>query len=195
MTVACIIQRISLSLYLSSLFSQKTFWGTSVRLLLRQERLLADPIFADVALVSQEGQELWAHRALLAAASPVFHRMFESGMVETQESRVKISAPKEVLNSFVSHIYSGSFDPNMDAQAMIELAHMYDLQDLAAFCGELLVDNLAPANVSQCARKIGRLRGDGQDVFEQIWERMTNRIESDPVLVRALLEGHVHDAS
>ena len=159
-----------------------------------QERLLADPLFADVALVSQEGEELWAHQALLAAASPVFHRMFSSQMVEAREKRVKISAPKEVLKSFLSHVYTGHFDPNMDAQAMIELAHMYDLQDLAAFCGELLVDNLAPANVSQCARKIGRLRGDGHDIFEQIWERMTNRIESDPVLVRALLEGHVHNA-
>ena len=94
----------------------------------------------------------------------------------------------------------------------------YDLQDLAAFCGEVLVDNLAPANVSQCAKKIGRLRnscGSGSpvegymtgpsagqtchvspasgDVFEQIWCRMTQRIEQDPVLVRALLEGHAHE--
>ena len=80
------------------------------------------------------------------------------------------------------------------------------------------MDNLAPANVSQCAKKIGRLRNScggvmvegymtpsaGQashvnipnqsgDVFEQIWCRMTQRIEQDPVLVRALLEGHVHE--
>ena len=105
------------------------------------------------------------------------------------------------------------------------LLHLrYDLQDLAAFCGEVLVDNLAPANVSQCAKKIGRLRnscGSGGpaspveggymtgpsagvstshvtspasgDVFEQIWCRMTQRIEQDPVLVRALLEGHAHE--
>lgn len=31
------------------------------------------------------------------------------------------------------------------------------------------------------------------DVFEQIWCRMTQRIEQDPVLVRALLEGHAHE--
>lgn len=82
------------------------------------------------------------------------------------------------------------------------------------------MDNLAPANVSQCAKKIGRLRnscGSGGppvegymtgpsagvstshvspasgDVFEQIWCRMTQRIEQDPVLVRALLEGHAHE--
>ena len=166
------------------------------------ERLLQTSSFSDVRIVCGDGKVLEAHKALLAAASPVFNRMFESGMLETRENSVSIPAPKEVVASLLRHVYTGVFDPNIDAAAMMELAHMYDLQDLAVFCGEVLVDNLAPANVSQCAKKIGRLRShDGygsvasDDVFEQIWSRMTARIEQDPVLVRALLEGHVSERS
>ena len=106
---------------------------------------------------------LEAHKALLAASSPVFNRMFESGMLETKENSVSIPAPKEVVANLLRHVYTGVFDPNIDAAAMIELAHMYDLQDLAVFCGEVFVDNLAPANVSQCAKKIGPLRNNPHD--------------------------------
>lgn len=177
------------------------------------EHLLQTPLFSDVQVVCSDGCVLHSHKALLAASSSVFCRMFESGMLESKESRVSIPAPREVVSGFLQHIYTGVFDPNVDAAALIELAHMYDLQDLAQFCGEVLVDNLAPANVSQCARKIGRLRGNGngqdfvgysgspggsveshsEDVFEQIWRRLSDRIERDPGLVRALLEGHVHE--
>lgn len=156
------------------------------------ERLLQTPCFSDVRVVCADGSVLEAHKALLAASSPVFNRMFESGMLEAKENSVSIPAPKEVVVSLLRHVYTGVFDPNIDAAAMIELAHMYDLQDLAVFCGEVLVDNLAPANVSQCAKKIGRLRNSphdcgytsvgsvqlpSNDVFEQIWSRMTLRIE------------------
>lgn len=167
-------------------------------------------MFSDLRVLCADGSALEAHKALLAAASPVFCCMFQSGMLEAKESSVSIPAPREVVASLLRHVYTGVFDPNIDASAMIELAHMYDLQDLAVFCGEVLVDNLAPANVSQCAKKLGRLRNSGSthdsdgyagsaqgqshDVFEQIWSRMTARIEQDPVLVRALLEGHVHES-
>eukprot|EP00438_Fugacium_kawagutii_P035121 Skav218761 [mRNA] locus=scaffold1372:157153:159708:- [translate_table: standard] len=174
--------------------------------------LLQRPMFSDLRVLCADGSALEAHKALLAAASPVFCCMFQSGMLEAKESSVSIPAPREVVVSLLRHVYTGIFDPNIDASAMIELAHMYDLQDLAVFCGEVLVDNLAPANVSQCAKKLGRLRNSGNthdsgydgyagsaqgqshDVFEQIWSRMTARIEQDPVLVRALLEGHVHES-
>mmetsp|Transcript_24453 Transcript_24453/g.56698 ORF Transcript_24453/g.56698 Transcript_24453/m.56698 type:complete len:364 (+) Transcript_24453:71-1162(+) len=179
------------------------------------ESLLHSPLFSDVRIICCDDSVLHAHKALLAASSPVFSRMFDSGMLESRENSVRIPAPKEVVSGFLQHIYTGVFDPNVDAAAMIELAHMYDLQDLAQFCGEVLVDNLAPANVSQCARKIGRLRSNcpqdftgysgspaahsassdsqSDDVFEQIWKRLSDRIERDPGLVRALLEGHVHE--
>ncbi|CAJ1342309.1 unnamed protein product [Effrenium voratum] len=162
------------------------------------ERLLQNSIFTDVTILCADGT-VEAHKALLAASSPVFYRMFESGMLESRDGRVNIDAPKEVVSSLLRHVYTGAFDPNIDAAAMIELAHMYDLQDLAAFCGEILVDNVAPANVSQCAEKIRRLRStsasnaETDDIFEQIWQRLMARIQQDPVLMRAVLESHNHE--
>ena len=85
------------------------------------ERLLQTPCFSDVRVVCVDGSVLEAHKALLPASSPVFNRMFESGMLETKENSVSIPAPKEVVAS-LQHVYTGVFDPNIDA-AMIELAH------------------------------------------------------------------------
>lgn len=108
------------------------------------ERLLRTPCFSDVRVVCADGSVLDAHKALLAASSPVFNRMFESGMVETKENSVSIPAPKEVVFSLLKHVYTGVFDPNIDAAAMIELAHMYDLQDLAVFLRGSLGGQLGP---------------------------------------------------
>ena len=82
--------------------------------------------------------------------------MFESGMLEAKGNSVSIPAPKEVVFSLLRHVCTGVFEPNIDAAAIIELAHVYDPQDSAVFLREVLVDNLAPANVSQSAKKIGR---------------------------------------
>ena len=80
--------------------------------------------FSDVTMICADGSKLEAHKALLAASSPVFYRMFDSGMLEAKENSVTIPAPREVVSSLLRHVYTGVFDPNIDAAAMIELAHM-----------------------------------------------------------------------
>mmetsp|Transcript_51565 Transcript_51565/g.131118 ORF Transcript_51565/g.131118 Transcript_51565/m.131118 type:complete len:362 (-) Transcript_51565:355-1440(-) len=165
------------------------------------EKLLNSIAFSDVKLACLGGEALDAHRCMLAAASPVFETMLRSGMREATELRVEIRASKPVVADFLRHIYTGEFDEHIQAAPMLELAHFYELSDYAAFCGELLVKNLAPATISETTRAISRLRSlvasrarsklsQDANVFDDLWCKLSERVESDPQLVRALLESH-----
>jgi len=177
------------------------------------ESLLGDAHFADAQLVCADGAVLDVHRAVLAAASPVFRAMFQSGMREAHERRADVPASRAVATGLLRHVYTGEFDAEIDASATVELAHLYGLEDLAAFCCDLLVADVAPATVSECTRKIGRLRtlrtvtaaaagesaagaegavacGGSQGLIDQTWKRLSDRVAADPALVQALLESH-----
>ena len=71
------------------------------------ETLLAGGKFADVTLVV-EGQELKAHKAILAARSPIFAEMFAN---DEQKSRVIIDdVSLEVFKELLYYIYTAKTD-------------------------------------------------------------------------------------
>lgn len=71
------------------------------------EKLLTNGTFSDTVLVV-DGREFYAHKAILAARSPVFSAMFEHEMTESRKGRVEISdIDPDVFNEMLKFIYTG----------------------------------------------------------------------------------------
>lgn len=72
--------------------------------------------FSDVSL-AVNGHEFQAHKAILAARSPVFAAMFEHEMEERKQNRVAITdVDDEVLKEMLRFIYTGKA-PNLEKMA------------------------------------------------------------------------------
>lgn len=76
------------------------------------------------------GQEFQAHKAILAARSPVFSAMFEHEMEESKKNRVEINdVEPEVFKEMMCFIYTGKA-PNLDKMAddLLAAADKYALE-------------------------------------------------------------------
>ncbi|VDD76258.1 unnamed protein product [Mesocestoides corti] len=99
--------------------------------------------------VSSDGfvlRQFKAHKAILAARSPVFAAMFEHGMTESRANRVHITdVEPDTLAEVLRFIYTGQvvgLDNPVTAQELLAAADKYQLERLKAMCEEELVENL-----------------------------------------------------
>nr|CDS24579.1 protein roadkill [Echinococcus granulosus] len=87
-----------------------------------------------------------AHKAILAARSPVFAAMFEHGMAESRANRVHITdVEPDILGEVLRFIYTGrvvGLDNPVIAQELLAAADKYQLERLKAMCEEELVEHL-----------------------------------------------------
>ncbi|KAJ8414228.1 hypothetical protein AAFF_G00050980 [Aldrovandia affinis] len=91
------------------------------------------------------GQEFQAHKAILAARSPVFSAMFEHEMEESKKNRVEINdVEPEVFKEMMCFIYTGKA-PNLDKMAddLLAAADKYALERLKVMCEDALCTSLA----------------------------------------------------
>lgn len=105
--------------------------------------------FTDVTL-DVEGQEFLAHRAILAARSPVFAAMFEHAMEERKNGRVEIKdLTQDVFSEILKFMYTGN-SPNVDrmANALLSAADKYQLERLKLMCEDALCQNLTVENAA-----------------------------------------------
>ncbi|XP_028640756.1 TD and POZ domain-containing protein 3-like [Grammomys surdaster] len=98
------------------------------------------------------GQEFRAHKAILAAHSPVFRAMFEHEMKEKLTNRVEIQdLDPEVFKEMMGFIYTGKV-PHFHSYSMttgvLAAADRYGLEDLMAMCEDALCRNLSVLNVT-----------------------------------------------
>ena len=106
------------------------------------------PSHSDVSLCLQ-GTEFHAHKAILAARSPVFNAMFGHEMEETRQNRVDIpDVDEETMREVLRFIYTGN-TPNLEGMAdtLLAAADKYQLERLKVLCEESLVAGLATDNV------------------------------------------------
>ncbi|XP_053313053.1 speckle-type POZ protein-like [Spea bombifrons] len=97
------------------------------------------------------GQEFKAHKAILAARSPVFGAMFEHEMVERIKNRVEIiDVEPDVFKEMMCFIYTGKA-PNLDKMAddLLAAADKYALERLKVMCEEALCSNLSVENAAE----------------------------------------------
>lgn len=106
--------------------------------------------FSDVIL-SVKGKEFYAHKAILAARSPVFAAMFEHDMEEKKQNRVDITdMDAEVLKEMLRFIYTGKA-PNLEnmSDELLAAADKYVLERLKVMCEEELCQSLSVDSVSE----------------------------------------------
>ncbi|KAM9472415.1 speckle-type POZ protein isoform 1-T2 [Salvelinus alpinus] len=97
------------------------------------------------------GQEFQAHKAILAARSPVFSAMFEHEMEESKKNRVEINdVEPEVFKEMMCFIYTGKA-PNLDKMAddLLAAADKYALERLKVMCEDALCTSLSVENTAE----------------------------------------------
>ncbi|CAB0045128.1 unnamed protein product [Trichogramma brassicae] len=105
--------------------------------------------FSDVTLIVC-GKEFQAHKAILAARSPVFSAMFEHEMEERKQNRADISdVEQDVFREMLRFIYTGKA-PNLEKMAddLLAAADKYALDRLKVMCEEALCSSLAIDNAA-----------------------------------------------
>nr|GEU35010.1 hypothetical protein [Tanacetum cinerariifolium] len=112
-------------------------------------KMLSESIHTDITICASNGT-IEAHRAVLAARSPVFHSMFSHDLKEKEMSAINISDMTiEACQAFLSYIYT-----NIEHQDFIKhrldllrAADKYDVLDLQEACEESLMEDIDTKNV------------------------------------------------
>uniref|UniRef100_A0A8C6SWV6 Speckle type BTB/POZ protein n=1 Tax=Neogobius melanostomus TaxID=47308 RepID=A0A8C6SWV6_9GOBI len=95
--------------------------------------------------------EFQAHKAILAARSPVFSAMFEHEMEESKKNRVEINdVEPEVFKEMMCFIYTDKA-PNLDKMAddLLAAADKYALERLKVMCEDALCTSLSVENAAE----------------------------------------------
>ncbi|XP_076882567.1 BTB/POZ domain-containing protein At1g55760-like [Bidens hawaiensis] len=112
-------------------------------------RMLSESIHTDIIIHASDGI-IEAHRAVLAARSPVFHSMFSHDLKEKELSTINIpdmsiKACEAFLNSLYGNIKSNDFvNHRLD---LLRAADKYEVLDLKEACHESLVEDIDTNNV------------------------------------------------
>ena len=109
--------------------------------------LVNDDEFSDVTFVI-EGQQVYAHRAILAARCEPFGAMLRSGMRESVEGVIPIpNVRRSVFLLMLEYIYCDTVKvPLEDAIELYICADLYDLERLRDMCCNVVRRNLSPEN-------------------------------------------------
>ncbi|URE18352.1 hypothetical protein MUK42_12616 [Musa troglodytarum] len=113
-------------------------------------QMLAEGIHTDITINAAADGSIGAHRAVLAARSPVFRSMFSHDLREKELSTVDISDMSfEACQAFLKYIY-GNFQPEEFLRhrvALLGAADKYDIADLKEACHESLLEDIDAMNV------------------------------------------------
>ncbi|XAR56831.1 hypothetical protein NMG60_11037451 [Bertholletia excelsa] len=112
-------------------------------------RMLSDSIHTDIVINASDGS-IGAHRAVLAARSPVFRSMFSYDLREKELSTINISDMSiEACQAFLNYIY-GSIQHEQFLNhrlALLQAADKYDVSDLKDACHDSLLEDIDTKNV------------------------------------------------
>ncbi|KAK4767777.1 hypothetical protein SAY87_002918 [Trapa incisa] len=112
-------------------------------------RMLTEGILTDVVINACDGT-ISAHRAVLAARSPVFRGMFSHDLKEKELSAIDISDMSiKVCQAFLTYIYGNIRNADFLAHRLelLHAADKYDISDLKDACHQSLVEDIDTTNV------------------------------------------------
>lgn len=111
--------------------------------------MLTESIHADVTINTTDGV-LKAHKAVLAACSPVFESMFAHDLKEKESSTVDIGDMcQESCSALLGFMY-GSIEQERfwkHRVALLAAANKYGMADMRDCCEESLLEDMSPGNV------------------------------------------------
>jgi BTB/POZ domain len=103
---------------------------------INNSKMLDSPQFSDFKFIVKS-KEFKVHRAVLAAASPVFAKMFTADMEEARSSKCNVdSIEPEIFEHLLRFIYGGKLPEVIGEVSMklFEAAHYYDITQLKEIC-------------------------------------------------------------
>ncbi|XP_057724905.1 BTB/POZ domain-containing protein At1g55760-like [Arachis stenosperma] len=112
-------------------------------------QMLMEGIHTDITINASDGS-IGAHRAVLAARSPVFRSMFSHDLKENDDSTINISdMSTESCQAFINYLYGiiGHQEFVMHRLELVRAADKYDICDLRDVCHESLVEDIDSSNV------------------------------------------------
>ncbi|KAI4306260.1 hypothetical protein L6164_029553 [Bauhinia variegata] len=112
-------------------------------------RMLTEGIHTDIMINASDGS-IGAHRAVLAARSPVFRSMFSHDLKEKELSTIDISDMSiEACQAFLNYLYGNIKHEDFLTHrlALIRAADKYDVSDLKDACHDSLLEDIDAKNV------------------------------------------------
>lgn len=123
----------------------------------QMRRLYQEKLFADIVFVVQ-GEEISAHKGLIASRSKFFEHMFFSGMVESQASKIEIIDMKpDTFKALLGYLYLNEIELNKErASELLEMSDKYLLDDLKTLCEQYLSQIISLQNFIDLAEMAER---------------------------------------
>ncbi|XP_065219742.1 protein roadkill-like [Planococcus citri] len=108
--------------------------------------LLEDSKHADVELTLQSnGKKYFVHRAILAARSGHFARLFEDVDKKHEQITVMVTnTDEEIIDEILRYIYKGECEiSNQTADRLLSAANQYELEGLKTLCSQFMCDEFS----------------------------------------------------
>jgi RCC1 and BTB domain-containing protein len=120
--------------------------------------MVNDESCSDVVFVLENGDRMYANKALLIDESEYFRAMFRSNMRESRENKVEVrDCSKVVFLLLLEYLYTCGVDVGMDdALDLYVLADRYQVNELSRECLEVIGEGLTNENAARIL-----LEGDG----------------------------------
>eukprot|EP01124_Arcella_intermedia_P021945 TRINITY_DN3166_c0_g1_i1.p1 TRINITY_DN3166_c0_g1~~TRINITY_DN3166_c0_g1_i1.p1 ORF type:complete len:580 (+),score=70.41 TRINITY_DN3166_c0_g1_i1:34-1740(+) len=114
------------------------------------EKLVGSEEFSDVSFTVEGTKSIPSHKLILAVRTEYFHRMFNSGLRESQTNNITIfDSTAENFKIVLHFIYTDHCTVTSEnCVDLLELANFFQLDRLKAFCEKYWFDNI---NVSNAA--------------------------------------------
>eukprot|EP00930_Biecheleria_cincta_P002411 TRINITY_DN103418_c0_g1_i1.p1 TRINITY_DN103418_c0_g1~~TRINITY_DN103418_c0_g1_i1.p1 ORF type:complete len:332 (-),score=57.55 TRINITY_DN103418_c0_g1_i1:318-1313(-) len=134
------------------------------------------------AVVSCGSQKFQVHRAVLAAACPVFQCAFAGKLQEGVSKEYKISdSHPAAVETLLRYCYTGEFILNNEEvlHQVYKLANMYEMKELEVIVVEAMLDGLTPENIVERGKEL-KQHQDPQ------WNRFLDIVAKDRTLLESM---------
>lgn len=119
-------------------------------------------------------KEFKVHKAVLAASSPVFYKMFTTDMKESRENKCKIEdIDPAIFGHMLRFIYAGDLPENIDeiAMTLYAAAHVYSIDRLKDICKYEARRSLSAQNAMEyyswcCIYDLDELKSDAWKIIK-----------------------------
>lgn len=130
--------------------------------------MLDNAIFSDFKFIVK-GKEFNVHKSVLAAASPVFLKMFTTNMTDchNNECHIDIFEP-EIFRQMLHFIYCGQISKNSDS--LYELAHHYELNVLKDLLRQEIHSEMNEDNAMEMYNLAYKYDDDLKELKQAAWE-------------------------
>mmetsp|Transcript_15742 Transcript_15742/g.44038 ORF Transcript_15742/g.44038 Transcript_15742/m.44038 type:complete len:337 (-) Transcript_15742:19-1029(-) len=137
--------------------------------------------YTDLVVKTNDGHKVCCHRAFLLT-SPVFAVELERWVKEPVE--ISVDGCHSAVEGMLEFLYTGQLSIQVDAAAVLPLAHRYQIDDLTSAALRRLLDNLGPATIAAAARALRPLREE--EGLRQAWAELCRRAAQEPSIIEAL---------